>query len=136
VFQPALQLGSGPGLLFRGLGSRRGGSVLGKVEVGRGYGSGMPITSSYVTSRARNSAHAGRTVGPVREGGKRAFHKCRTRTDPKETLLNGKILHKWRLAGGNGYPGIRGHLEVPGFRRRRSVEYAWNYLLFRSPGML
>jgi hypothetical protein len=65
----------------------------------------VPTASSFVTFRA----YAGRTVGLLREEGKHAFQNLQNPgrcTDPKEALLNGKILCRWRLAGGNGYPGI------------------------------
>ncbi|XP_020038309.2 FAD-dependent oxidoreductase domain-containing protein 1 isoform X2 [Castor canadensis] len=65
MFRRALQFSSGPGLLFQRLGTRRSSSILGKVEVGRGYGSWVPTASSFVTFRA----YAGRTVGLLREEG-------------------------------------------------------------------
>lgn len=53
MLRQVLRIGLGSGLSNRGLRTRRGGFTLGKAEGSRDYtiqsGSGVPITSTYVT---------------------------------------------------------------------------------------
>lgn len=69
MLRRALWLGLRRGLLGRELGTRRGGSTLGKVEGSGGYhGSGMPPMSSHVTFRTWDPWPRSEDSGSLEEG--------------------------------------------------------------------
>ncbi|XP_047733216.1 FAD-dependent oxidoreductase domain-containing protein 1 isoform X2 [Prionailurus viverrinus] len=69
MLRRTLLLGLGRGPLGRGLGTHRGGSILGKVEGRGGYcGSWMAPSSSSVTFRTQDPAHDVKTVGRLGGG--------------------------------------------------------------------